>query len=252
MPVGEWLANVWAILVAGATISGAIVASAHAILYKRDTRATVLWVGFIWLAPVAGPILYLLLGINRIKRRAELLRKSGPRHDPITYLGPDESLPPSAATRPNLARRVRLVDRIGPLRLTAGNHGRALHNGDHAYPEMLAAINEAQKTVSLCTYIFDRDSVGRQFVEALGAAAKRGVEVRVLIDATGARYSFPSIVHSLHRAGVKVARFLPTLAPFRTFALNMRNHRKILVADGRVGFTGGINIRAGNCSTSAM
>ena len=82
---------------------------------------------------------------------------------------------------------------------------------------------------------------------ALGEAARRGVEVRVLIDATGIRYSWPTILQTLRREGVKYARFLPSFALWHLMSMNMRTHRKILVADGRVGFTGGMNIRVGHC-----
>jgi cardiolipin synthase len=81
-------------------------------------------------------------------------------------------------------------------------------------------------------------------VEALGEAARRGVEVRVLVDALGSRYTWPPITGKLRRAGVRAERFLPTLMPKRLPFMNLRNHRKILVVDGRVGFTGGMNIRA--------
>ena len=81
----------------------------------------------------------------------------------------------------------------------------------------------------------------------LGEATRRGVEVRVLLDATGIRYSWPTIVHTLRREGVKHARFLPAFALRHLMSMNMRTHRKILVADGRVGFTGGMNIRVGHC-----
>jgi cardiolipin synthase len=111
---------------------------------------------------------------------------------------------------------------------------------------MLDAIKAATRSVSLATYIFDNDRSGRRFVEALGDAVKRGVQVRVLIDDAGARYSLPSILHPLRHARVPVARFLPTLAPWRLMTMNLRNHRKIMVVDGRVGFTGGMNLREGN------
>jgi cardiolipin synthase len=85
------------------------------------------------------------------------------------------------------------------------------------------------------------------FAHALGEAARRGVEVRVLIDAMGTWYSWPTIFHALHREGVKYARFLRPFALWHLMSINMRTHRKILVVDGRVGFTGGMNIRARNC-----
>jgi len=113
---------------------------------------------------------------------------------------------------------------------------------------MLAAIAAAQKSISLVTYIFDRDAAGKQFVAALHDAVQRRVSVRVLVDAAGSRYSFPSIMHSLKRAGVTTAKFLPSslLAPWRVATINLRNHRKIMVVDGRTAFTGGMNIRHGN------
>ena len=113
---------------------------------------------------------------------------------------------------------------------------------------MLAAIESAKKSISLVTYIFDNDSSGRRFAEALGRAAKRGVAVRVLIDAAGTRYSWPPITHKLKHAQIPFAKFLPAslLTPWRAATVNLRNHRKILVVDGRTAFTGGMNIRHGN------
>src|SRR5207237_1067746 len=109
------------------------------------------------------------------------------------------------------------------------------------------AIRESQRTLSLLTYIFDRDEIGLEFARALGEATRRGVEVRVLIDAAGTRYSMPTILRTLRKEKIRYARFLPAFALWRMMSMNMRTHRKILVADGRLGFTGGINIRKGHC-----
>jgi cardiolipin synthase len=85
-------------------------------------------------------------------------------------------------------------------------------------------------------------------VLALGRAVRRGVQVRVLVDAAGARYSWPSIIHKLRHEKIICARFLPSsiFAPWKVATINLRNHRKILAIDGRIGFSGGINIRHGN------
>jgi cardiolipin synthase len=139
-----------------------------------------------------------------------------------------------------------VVNRIAVFPLTPGNHVQPLVNGDEAFPAMLAAIQSAKKSISLSTYIFDKDPTGGQFAAALGRAVTRGVAVRVLIDSAGARYSWPSIIHELRRANVPVARFLPSLAPWRVMTLNLRNHRKLLAVDGQIAFTGGMNIRHGN------
>jgi len=107
---------------------------------------------------------------------------------------------------------------------------------------MLAAIAAARHSVWLATYIFETDPVGRQFIHTLADAAVRGVEVRVLVDGVGEWYSWPHAVTLLSRAGVRAARFLaPRLLPPR-LALNLRNHRKLLVVDGHIAFLGGMNL----------
>ena len=141
----------------------------------------------------------------------------------------------------------RVVGGVVDRPLLSGNRIDPLVNGDEAYPAMLEAIQQARRTISLVTYIFDWREVGMAFAHALGEATRRGVEVRVLIDAMGIRFSWPNILHTLQREGVKYARFLPPFALWHLMSVNMRTHRKIMVVDGRVGFTGGMNIRVRNC-----
>src|SRR5690606_30269502 len=197
------------------------------------------WVGLIVLVPLAGAILYWTLGVNRVRKRAAALRPQG--------TSPPEGTAVTSADPPrHLAALARAGDRVGPFDLSPGNEVDVLENGDEAFPPMLAAIAAAEKSVALGTYIFDNDTVGEQFAEALVAAQRRGVQVRVLIDAFGQHYSLRSMVRRLKRAGVQAAAFMPILVPGNVFSLNLRNHRKVLVVDGAEGFTGGMNIRAGN------
>ena len=241
----DWLDQIsrfWPHLAAGFDFLAALLASAHALLHKRDSRAATLWIGFIWLLPVFGPILYLVLGVNRIRRRAVSLGVHKTFSRPI----PRNLGEPQHEGAEHLKMLARVVSRVVKRPLTAGNQIQPLVNGDEAFPAMLAAIESAQKSVSLSTYIFDNDASGRQFVAALGRAVQRGVAVRVLIDSAGARYSWPPITHKLRHIGVNTARFLPSLAPWRVATINLRNHRKSLVVDGQIAFTGGMNIRHGN------
>ena len=99
--------------------------------------------------------------------------------------------------------------------LLAGNAVEALVDGAQAFPAMLEAIAGAHHTLALSSYIFDAKGIGEQFVSALGAAAKRGVAVRVLIDDVDARFSFSSAVKPLRKAGVGVALFNQQLVPAR-------------------------------------
>ncbi len=240
----DTLSRFWPHLVAGFDFLAALLASFHALLHKRDSRAATLWLATIWFLPLFGAILYLSFGINRIRRRAISLgvRKNIPSSIPGC---PDETQPSRVGHLEMLAR---VVGRVVAQPLTPGNQIQPLLNGDEAFPAMLAAIESARISISLMTYIFDNDQTGNQFVTALGRAVDRGVAVRVLIDAAGTRYSWPRVTHRLKREHIPFATFLPAslFAPWRVATINLRNHRKILVIDGRTAFTGGINIRHGN------
>ena len=240
----------WHIGLAGLALLLAVVASGHAVLYKRDSRAAIAWVGFIWLVPLVGGVLYFVFGVNRLRRQAAFLRADLERYQAHTAqpeCRPEEIHRHLPGHTGHLNMLTRLMSGVMRRPLLPGNRIEPLLDGDEAFPPMLQAIAQATQTVSLLTYIFDRDEVGLEFARALGQAVRRGVEVRVLIDAAGTRYSWPSILRVLRREGVRYARFLPVFGLWRVTAINLRTHRKILVADGRLGFTGGINLRAGHC-----
>jgi len=239
------LQSIWPHLVAATSMLLSGFAAAHLVMYKKDTRAAIGWIGVVLMVPILGAVLYALFGINRLQRRAVNLRAGRPRGlvtSSVIAHSPSGARAPSA----HLATLEKLVGKLTGRPLLGGNRVEQLIGGEQAYPQMLAAIDHAQRSVSLCSYIFDNDRAGQRFVEALAGAVRRGVEVRVLIDGIGARYSFPSIVGRLREAKVPVALFLPTLLPGRFAYANLRSHRKILVADGRIGFTGGLNIREGH------
>lgn len=245
----EYLASVWPHIVTGLSLGLDIAVSSHAILYKRDARAAVAWVGFIWFVPIGGALLYLLLGINRIERRARELRRRRPRWTGgATEANHTEQLDADslAAVRDApITALVRLVGDVTHNPLLPGNRVTPLTT-ETAWSALRAAVDGAQRSLSLTTYIFDNDPAGRELVDALARAVRRGVQVRVIIDAVGAGYSWPSIIRRLRHAGIPVASFLPRflLRGFRY--ANLRNHRKILVVDGRIAFTGGMNIRVGH------
>jgi cardiolipin synthase len=237
----------WVIVVVHGVV--VVVASGHVVLTKRDSRSAIGWVGIVWLAPFLGTILYFTFGINRIQRKARHLRSGlgqldswpGRRHVEEEVL--HQALAEDAL---HLAPLVKYVSRLISLPLLDGNRLTPLKSGRAAYDEMLAAIDAAERSVGLMTYIFDNDSAGRTFVESLARAQQRGVVVRVLIDDVGARYTFPSIKWQLRQHKIPFDTFLPTLIPGRLHYSNLRNHRKILVVDGTLGFTGGMNIRRGH------
>jgi len=230
-------------------IALALVTSAHAILRRRDPRAALWWVGVAWAFPIFGAALYYFFGINRIQRKAVRLGRRQMMQSSRTLPAPRSRSGDPMTVSPNmrhLASLSRLVDGVVGKPLLEGNSVRPLINGDNGYPEMLKAIDGAQDTIALATYIFNHDRVGKQFIEALARAVKRNVEVRVLIDGVGSAFGRSSVHKALQAAGIPVAYFLPTLVPWRMPYVNMRNHRKIMIVDGRVGFTGGMNIHEGH------
>ena len=218
--------------------------AAHALLNKReDPRAALGWVAVCLLFPFIGPILYFLFGINRIQTRARKLQRHATQAQPNE---PMQSLVASSRDHPtgSLPRMglVRLADAVTGRPLLAGNQIELLCNGEQAYPAMLEAIEGATSSLLLATYIFESNETGWRFADALGRAVTRGVDVRVMVDGVGELYSFPRISRLLKKRQVPVARFLPPRLFPPELHVNLRNHCKILVADQRIGFTGGMNI----------
>jgi cardiolipin synthase A/B len=243
MTGAEWISLAASLLHMGAAVAVTI----DAVMRKRHVPSVIGWVGLAWLAPLIGSALYFAFGINRIQRSAVAQAMKAVWESE----GERRRQPPSVdsqiiAQHPQLAGLAKLGERITGRALSTGNEVRPLVDGDQAFPAMLEAIDAAAASVTLATYIFDDDEVGREFLRALLGAHRRGVEVRVLIDAVGARYSPVSMVRQLRRAGLNAASFLPTRAPWLAHYANLRLHRKILVVDGKLGFTGGMNIRSGH------
>ena len=129
---------------------------------------------------------------------------------------------------------------LGPP-LVDGNQVTALYNGDEIFPPMLGAIRGAQKSINFESYIYWSGDIGRQFADALAERARHGVPVHVLLDWVGSDKMDASLLDELKAAGVQVFRYHPPNW-YDIGRLNNRTHRKLLVVDGRVGFTGGVGI----------
>lgn len=235
--------DLWPLLATLAHVTAATAVTVDAVLRKRHVQSVIGWVGVAWLAPFAGALAYLALGVNRIRRAAPALTPAPPPEDAVRNGTSGASITGIDA---GLVSLERLGAAVTGHPLSAGNRIEPLVDGDEAFPAMLAAIDGARHSITLATYIFDTDEVGHLFSEALDRAARRGVAVRVLIDDVGARYARPTMARSLRRLGVPTRTFLPTRIPRVLRYANLRNHRKLLVVDGRTAFTGGMNLRAGH------
>ncbi|MBP9708598.1 MAG: PLDc N-terminal domain-containing protein [Oligoflexales bacterium] len=206
----------------------ALLVASHALLYKRDTRSSTFWILLILLLSWVGMIFYALFGINRIRVLATHYTTGADSFR--TILRP-----------PNIKEPLALEKINGTFQ--AADSIDILENGDQCYPAMLQHIENAFHEILLSSYIFDNDSIGKQFVSALQKAQNRGVNVYVLIDGVGKLYSIPTITSLLKNANLNFAVFLPTLAPWSLRFLNLRNHRKLLIIDRQAAFLGGMNIR---------
>jgi cardiolipin synthase len=227
----------------------AAIAAGHAVCNKRDPRSAALWVLISATLPVVGPWLYWALGINRVRRKA--IRKLGRRGRPFEAY--DAAIVSAPATYHELVVHLHplrtVADRVARLPLLEGNNIEPLHNGEQTYPRMLAAISGARRSITMASYIFDYDDVGMEFARALGVAARRGVSVYLLVDGIGALGNFSRVGRMLLKSGAKVTAFVPLHLPFGRIRLNLRNHRKMMVVDGRIAHVGGMNISARHLMT---
>ena len=238
------LAGYWPHIIFAITVVASVLAAVHAAMTKQDVRAAIGWVGIVIFSPLFGALLYFVAGINRIRRERvsqQIEEASHAEEDLERYLVSRVE----ATSGTQFAALKNVGDQISRFGLVGGNTIRLLKGGDETYPAMLEAIRRAKRSVALQSYIFDNDQIGVQIAQALIDAHARGVEVRVLIDSVGSRYSRPPITGLLHRAKVPTALFMTTVFGMRLAYANLRSHRKILIVDGESGLTGGMNIRAG-------
>ncbi len=239
--MSNWLQMLIALAAVAWGIFG-IWAASHALLYKREPRAALGWMTVCLLMPYIGPLIYVLFGINRIGRHAKQIGQ-GPA--PATCQRTPEDLPSPQNDFGYSAVDhgfIRISDRVSHRPIVRGNRVDAYFSGEKAYADMLSGIRLAEKRIYLASYIFKTDEIGKQFIKALQDASERGVDVRVLIDGAGELYSLPQVTRLLARAKIPYARFIPLRLIPPSLHLNLRNHRKLLIIDGKTGFTGGMNI----------
>jgi cardiolipin synthase len=220
----------------------------HILLRKKDSRSAANWLLLVIGLPMLGFILYLLFGMDRVRRRV-LLKEAGNRQLRQEYMAvlprqeaayeyPDAGGEESAGVFQHFPA---VLERICSRPLLTGNRIRVMLQGDEVYEQMLAAISEAKSSVHLQTYIFHADKVGRQIIELMAQKAAEGVKVRLLYDPVGSIEAL-WFLDELQHTRVQAQAFHPLSPLKRRFQVNLRNHRKLLVVDGHTAWTGGMNI----------
>lgn len=224
---------------------------------RREPTSAVLWLFVAWSFPIVGAIIFGLFGINRISKRADRkewadqrLQRERLHRENSTDLAYWRAVHQSLATEPrsDFARELnRAMDhRLRDYPLLGGNRLKPLITGDEAFPAMLQAIDQAKDHIHVQTFIISNDRVGRVFMDRLAKRAAEGVTVRVLYDALGSTFAMFSGFFRRYRKVPNMEVYAWTHArPLRAqFHINLRNHRKLLLVDGRRAFIGGINLQA--------
>lgn len=228
----------------------------HALRHRRRADSTMLWLFVTWSLPVIGALLYAAFGVDRVPRERwqrgvqRRVRMDGARDAATDDVLPEaywRSMGRAAATPAD--EWARELDRplaamLENYPLLGGNRITPLLTGDEAFPKMLDAIREARHHVHLQSFIVGNDDVGREFMEAVAAKAREGVRVRVLYDRFGSSHALWGGLFRKYRKtpNLSIAGWTQSNLFRKQLHFNLRNHRKALIVDGRIGFMGGVNL----------
>jgi cardiolipin synthase len=216
----------------------ALVLLAHILRQRRSPTSTLAWLMAVVFIPYVGVPLYIFFGGRKMTRQAASKR-----------LIPDTTPVLSADT--GLEQQLACLVYRGGFPPTRRNRARLLLSGEAAYLETMRLIDRAEHAIYVATYILGRDATGRAIVKALARRASQGVRVYLLLDALGSVKVDRRFLAPLEDAGGRTAYFMPMLRlPLRGRA-NLRNHRKMVIADGRAAIVGGMNLTGENMGPEA-
>ncbi|MCD8072734.1 MAG: cardiolipin synthase [Alistipes sp.] len=214
---------------------------------KRDPVKALAWITVIALVPVGGLVLYIMFGRNHRKQKIFDLKEIEDleEFDRLSRKQLEAIQKPDLMVRSSIADNrdvITLLLNTNKSLLTMRNRVKILNNGKQTFSELLTALRNAKSSIHIEYYIFENDRIGKKFSKILMDKAREGVEVRFIYDDVGSWGLGRKFLRNLKKAGVQVGCFMPVAFPWLTSRVNYRNHRKIVVVDGVVGFTGGINI----------
>lgn len=249
----SWLADFWdqiagwlpAVLVLLNALT-VVLTIGWVLMTKTDSTSAVAWCLLVLFLPFVGALSFFVFGYQHVNRPLKRKRKHKLRYrSPTAPAQGDSQTEPARIGFPRNSASdslSRLASRCGAYPVTFGNEIDFYHDGGPAIDGMIEAIQGARHHIHILVFIFQPDNLGRQFIDLLAAKAREGVEVRLLYDAMGSLRLGGGLLRRLHEAGGKSSVFLPLNLFRRRLQVNMRNHRKIIIVDGKVGFVGGLNI----------
>jgi cardiolipin synthase A/B len=228
-------------------LATAIIIAISVILDNRSPTQTLSWVVVLFVLPILGLILYFIVGKNYRKEKI-FSRKEHKDFERIRNLSDnqiidlqDKSFIENEKVRSKLPI-IKLLLRNSKALLTKNNRVEILNDGRQTFDAITAALKKAKKHIHLEFYIIDDDEIGNEIREILIFKAKQGIKVRMIFDDVGSWKLRERFIRSLKSAGVEIFPFMQVRVPFLANKINYRNHRKIIVVDGKIGFVGGINV----------
>lgn len=200
------------------------------------TSKTLAWLLAIFTIPVAGVLLYILFGRNRRKSKMFSLKS---QFTPINQL---ENIPCRPEISENKQKITALITKTSSCPVTCFNNLDLLKDGRNTFESIFQALEEAKEHIHLQYYIFEYGILANKLLEVFERKIAEGITIRLLYDGIGSYSLSKKYLKKLKNIGVETAQFLPFKFGRFLSALNYRNHRKIIVIDNKIGFTGGINI----------
>ncbi|GGJ69919.1 cardiolipin synthase [Anoxybacillus voinovskiensis] len=233
-----WLLGFLSLLITCSVIFIAFVIS----LENRRPAQTLTWLVVLGSFPLVGFFFYIMFGRNYRKQR--LFKKKAMLDEQmfLKYEGQRASIRQTNELKEHQQPLLRLAHRLGKSPISLSTETKVLTNGEETFAAIFAELEKATHHIHLEYYIVRHDDVGQRLKDILIAKAKKGVHVRFLYDAVGSWKLSKAYVQELREAGVEMVPFSPVRLPFLNNKINFRNHRKIIVVDGTVGFVGGLNI----------
>lgn len=217
-------------------LCGVIIAIRLLLFDQRNTSSKVAWVAVIFILPVLGTISYLVFGRNPATRKFSTAQVK----EKTKLINAIHAIPNNTNEKlPRLSKRIAHLTSIEPIK---GNKIEILTNGEETFPVLLDALRKAENHIHIQYYIFKTDAISTEIRDILVEKAKSGVEVRFMFDGLGSSKLGKAFLAPLKEAGVSIHAFDPIASPWIVRTANLRNHRKIVVIDGQIGFTGGLNI----------
>lgn len=222
-----------------------IAATVYTVIHeRRDPVRALSWIAVIMLLPFIGVGLFLFFGQDyrkqKIFNRKEI--KDLKEFEQLSYkqlkIIDSYNNPDVVANR----QIITLLLNNNKSLLTTNNNLEVLIDGRQTFDELIKALEGAEKSIHIEYYIFEEDGIGSQIAEILRAKARSGVEVRFIFDDVGSWDLSHKFIRSMREAGVEIHCFMPVVFPWFTSKINYRNHRKIVVIDSIIGFTGGLNV----------